>query len=64
MDVPWIASSFYSAGTSHCRDVPLLGAAQEVLQKPLCGLGCSGNCPEILVNGHGPEQTPKQSIPK
>jgi hypothetical protein len=55
MDVPWLASSFHSIGASYCRDIPLLRAAQEVLQEPLCGLGCSGHCPEILVNGRGPE---------
>jgi hypothetical protein len=40
MDVPRIASGFHSIGTSYCGDIPLPGAAQEVLQKPLRGLGC------------------------
>ena len=47
MDVPRLASSFHSIGTSHCSDVPFPGAAQEVLQSPLRGLGHSGDYPKV-----------------
>lgn len=53
MDVPRLASSFHSVGTSHCSDVPVPGAAQEVLQDSLRGLGRSGHSAELQVDGCG-----------
>jgi len=55
MDVPRLASSVHSIGTSHCSDILVPGAAQEVLQSPLRGLGHSGDHPKVSLDGRGVE---------